>query len=437
MIAKIKSLKNHQGFMKYFKNTSWLLGEKILRMVVGLFVGIWIARYLGPEQFGLLSYAQSFVGLFTAIATLGLDGIVIRELVKDESKRDALLGTAFFLKVIGAIAVLLVLAIAINFTSNDNFTNILIFIIASATIFQSFNVIDFYFQSKVLSRYVVYANVISLLISSIVKVTLLLNNAPLIAFAWVILFDSVILALGFLYFYFHNQLSIKNWKFSKEMAYALLKDSWPLMLSGMIISIYMKIDQVMIKEMLNNEAVGQYAAALRLSQAWYFIPVILVKSLTPALINARKTSYAEYENRYQSLYNLLVRLTIIVSIVITFTSEKIILILFNEQYLMASEILTVHIWSSIFVSIGVAFNTWLVIENYVKKTFYRSLLGVISNILLNYILIHKYGVLGAAYASLISYVIVDLVYDFFDNDVKGPLKQKIRALLLDTVKGIK
>ena len=201
MIAKLKSLQNHQGFMKYFKNTSWLFAEKILRMIVGLFVGIWVARYLGPEQFGLFSYAQSFVGLFTAIATLGLDGIVVRELVKDESRRDELIGTAFYLKLIGAIAVLIVLAIAIQFTSNDHYTNILVFIIASATIFQAFNVVDMYFQAKVLSKYVVYANVISLFISSIVKIVLILNDAPLIAFAWATLFDSVILALRFIYFF--------------------------------------------------------------------------------------------------------------------------------------------------------------------------------------------------------------------------------------------
>ncbi|HDY85387.1 MAG TPA: flippase, partial [Methylophaga sp.] len=144
--------------MRYFQNTSWLMGEKILRMSVGLFVGIWVARYLGPEQFGLLSYAQSFVFLFTVIATLGLDGIVVRELVKDKTQRDVLLGTAFGLKLIGAFLILPILAIAVQLTSNDNYTNLLVFIIASATIFQSFNVIDFYYQSKVLSKYVALAN---------------------------------------------------------------------------------------------------------------------------------------------------------------------------------------------------------------------------------------------------------------------------------------
>ena len=222
---------------------------------------------------------KAFVGLFTAIATFGLDGIIIRELVKDESKRDVLLGTAFRLKLMGAFVVLLFLAMAINFTSNDHYTNILIFIIASATIFQSLNVIDMYFQSKVLSKYVVYANIISLFISTMIRITLLLNEAPLIAFVWVVLFDSFVLALGFLYFYLHNHLSFGSWKFEKSIAKNLLKDSWPLLLSGIVVSIYMKIDQVMIKEMLDSEAVGQYAAAVRLSEAWYFIPVVVSASL--------------------------------------------------------------------------------------------------------------------------------------------------------------
>jgi len=277
--------------MKYFKNTSWLLGEKILRMTVGLFVGVWVARYLGPEQFGLFSYVMSFVGLFTAIATLGLDSIVVRELVKDETQKWALIGTSFYLKVIGAFLTLGILAVAVNFTSNDQYTNMLVFIIASSTLFQSFNVIDFYFQAKVLSRFVVYANIIGLSLSSVVKVTLILNEAPLVAFVWVVFFDSIVLALGLIYFFIKEMTcDIQKISFKKEAAILLLKDCWPLILSGIVISVYMKIDQVMIKEMLGSEAVGQYAVAVRLSELWYFIPMIVVSSLFPAIINAKEIS---------------------------------------------------------------------------------------------------------------------------------------------------
>ncbi|GAB6182735.1 hypothetical protein JCM13991_04760 [Thermodesulfovibrio hydrogeniphilus] len=177
-------------------------------MIVSLFVGVWVARYLGPEQFGLLSYAQSFVGLFTAIATLGLDGIVVREIVKDESKKDEFIGTAFWLKAAGAIAMLGFIAIAVNFTSLDSYTKTLIFIIALGTIFQAFNVIDFYFQAKVLGKYISLANGTTLLISSLVKVVLILTHSPLIYFAIAYAFDSFILALGYLYFYYYHQKSL-------------------------------------------------------------------------------------------------------------------------------------------------------------------------------------------------------------------------------------
>ena len=419
MISKLIALINHQGFMKYFKNTSWLFGEKILRMVVGLFVGIWVARYLGPEQFGLFSYAKSFVGLFTAIATLGLNGIVVRELVKDESRCDELIGTTFWLKVMGAFGVLLILAIAINFTSNDTYTNPLVFIIASATIFQSFNVVDMYFQSKVLSKYIVYANFISLFIGSIVKIALILNEAPLIAFAWVILFDSFILASGFIYFYLKNRRHNEQpnrysvfdtessfaWKFNKSTAFSLLKDSWPLILSGIVISIYMKIDQVMIKEMMNAEAVGQYAAAVRLSEAWYFIPMVIASSLFPAIINAKKQSEELYYARLQKLYSLMVWLAIAIALPMTFLSDWVVHFLYGEQYNQAGSVLMIHIWAGVFVFLGVASGKWLLSENLQIFSTVNTSIGAIVNIWLNYILIPKIGVSGAAWATLISYFV--------------------------------
>ena len=412
MIDKIISLKNHQGFMKYFKNTSWLFFEKILRMFVGLFVGIWVARYLGPERFGLFSYAQSFVGLFTAIATLGLDSIVVRELVKDESKTNELIGTTFYLKLVGSILTLLVLAIAIHFTSNDRYTNLLVFIIASATIFQSFNVIDMYFQSKVLSKYVVFSNIISLFVSSIIKIILILIDAPLVAFAWVVLFDSIVLAMGLIYFFIkYSTYEIKKIKFSKAIAITLLKDSWPLILSSVVISIYMKIDQVMIQEILGSEAVGQYAAATRLSEIWYFIPTLVASSLFPAIVNAKRKSEELYYDRLQKLFDLVVWIAIAIALPITFLSDMIVNMLYGEQYNQAASVLMIHIWASIFVFLGVVSGNWFINENLQLLAFWRTFYGMISNIFLNLLLITKYGIQGIAIATLISYMIAGFIFD--------------------------
>ncbi|MDM5272409.1 flippase [Sulfurovum sp. zt1-1] len=420
MIKKFKSLKSHQGFVKYAKNTSWLFFERILRMLVGLFVGVWVARYLGPEQYGLFNYVVSFVGLFTIIATFGLDSIIIRELVKNSSRRDELIGTAFWLKFFGAFIVLLILAIAINFTSNDTYTNTLVFIIASATIFQSFNAIDLFFQSKVLSKYVVYVNVIGLFITSVIKIILILNEAPLIAFAWVILVDKVILAIGFIYFYIKKEsiYAIKGLKFNKNTAMNLLKQSWPLILSSLLISIYTKIDQVMLKEIVSNEAVGLYAVAVRLSEIWYFIPIIISSSLFPAIINAKKQGEQFYYARLQKLYDLMIWTAIILAVFFTFISNTLVEHLYGLQYKQAGNVLIIYAWAGIFVFFGNAWGKWMINENLQKTVMKMQALSLIANIILNLILIPTYGIMGAAIATLVSYGIGHTVFALFFKNQK-------------------
>jgi O-antigen/teichoic acid export membrane protein len=424
--------------MKYFKNTSWLIGEKILRMSVGLFVGIWVARYLGPEQFGLLSYAQSFVVLFTAIATLGLDGIVVRELVKYPEKRDVLLGTAFGLKLIGAIMILPVLAVAVQLTSNDSYTNLLVFIIASATIVQSFNVIDYYYQATVQSKYVALANAVTLAISSVIKIGLILNEVPLIVFAAMVVFDSVVLSLGLFYFYF-KQLKFKSlhFKFSRVMAVELLKDSWPLIISGIVISVYMKIDQVMIKEMIDLEAVGQYAAAVRFSEAWYFIPTVIASSVFPAILNAKKISEDIYYARLKNLYDLMVWIAIVIALPMTFWSDWVVSLLYGKQYAQASNVLMVHIWAGVFVFLGVANSKRLLSENLQIFSTINTTIGMVVNVFLNFILIKNYGVLGAAWATLVSYFVAAYLSLILNKKTRKSFFDLTRSIFLIRVFNVK
>lgn len=415
---KLKVFLNQEGTNKYLKNTSLLFFEKVLRMTVGLFVSIWVARYLGPEQFGLFNYAQSFVALFTAIATLGLDGIIVRELVKNEKIKNKLLGTAFLLKFGGAFFVLLLIFVALSLQEISFQEKLLTFIIASAIIFQSFNVIDFYFQSKVLSKYVVYSNTVTLFLSSILKIILILNEAPLLSFAFVILIDSVILILGYLYFYTKKIGFINKWQFDLSIAKKLLTDSWPLIFSSIVVSIYMKVDQVMIGQMMNNESVGLYAAAIRLSEPWYFIPVVIASSLFPSIINAKKQSKALYKKRFQLLNDFMVWSAICVALPVTLLSDVIIQTLYGNEYALASSVLVIHIWASIFVFITVSSGKFLTADNLVKKVFYRNLAGLVINLILNYYFIPLYGIQGAAVTTLISWFVAGYLYDLFDKDLR-------------------
>jgi O-antigen/teichoic acid export membrane protein len=416
----INKLNSHKGFKKYLENTSWLFTEKFLKIGIELFVGIWIAKYLGPERFGILSYAQSFVGIFSAIATLGLNSIIVRELVKFPYKENEIISTAFTLKFFGALITIFLINITINFVHNDKSTNTLIIIISSAVIFQSFNVIDMYFQAKVMSKYIVYANIFSLLLSTIIKILLIINNAPLISFAWIILFDSIILAIGYMYWFINIKKIniIEFFKLNLNTAKNLLKDSWPLILSSIVVSIYMRIDQVMIKEMLNNQSVGNYAAAVKLSEAWYFIPIIICSSLFPAIINAKKTNTKLYYKRLQKLYDLMVCMAVIIAIPISFLSKLIIDLLYGNQYNLAGNVLTIHIWASIFVFLGIATGKWFITENLQIFTFYRTLGGVITNITLNFILIPKYGIIGAAIATLISQIMASYLFNIFNQKLR-------------------
>jgi len=402
---KVKKIKLSPGFKKYFLNTSWLFFERIIGMAATFFVGVYVARYLGPANFGLLSYAGSFVGLFMALSTLGLDGIVVRELVKDEKRRDELLGTTFVLKVIGSVLVIGMLAIAIRFTNNDNFTNLFIFIIAIGTIFQSFDIIKFYFQAKVLSKNTVYVQVFTTILCAIIKLLLIYFNMGLIYFAIVTLLQSIILASGFIVMYIKQKSSLFNWSVNFGLAKNLLKDSWPLMLSGIAISIYMKIDQVMIKNMLDTKAVGNYAVAVRISEVWYFIPMAITNSVFPAIINAKKISEKLYYKRIQNLYSLMIWLSIGIAIPITFLANDIIRFLFGPQYQNAVGVLQIYVWAGVFVFLGVASGQYLIAENYTKISFLKSITGAVVNIILNIILIPKFKINGAAIATVISYFI--------------------------------
>jgi len=427
--SKINDLKNHQGFMRYFKNTSWLVAEKILRIVVGLFVGIWVARYLGPEQFGLFSYAQSFVGLFTAIATLGLDSIVIRELVKNKNKRDVLLGTAFRLKLIGALLVLILLAITVKLSHQDTLTTLLVFVIASATIFQSFNVIDFYFQSKVLSKYIVYANIVSLLISSLIKVVLILNEAPLLYFAYVILFDSFILASGFLYVYRVNKCYTNSWRFDANVALSLLKDSWPLIFSGVVLMIQARIDQVMIKEMIGSIEVGYYSVAMRLIEVLAFAPMLIKSSLYPLIQEGKNHSIKLYESRLLNFYRLNFILFLVFAIPIFLLSENIVVLLYGVDYQPAGVLLAMLSVRLFFANMGVARGSYLLTENLMKFSFLTMVLGTFTNIGLNYVWIPSFGAEGAIAASIVSFFVTIFLVDILYSKTRNNVLLQLRSML--------
>ena len=293
--------------------------------------------------------------------------------------------------------------VGLNFVENDQQTLFMIGIIAVGIMFQSWDLVDYYFQSQVQSKYTVWAQTIQLIVASLIKLALIFWEASLVWFAVVFLIEYVILAVLYLFMYSWRigwfPIRSCNLKYSQQ----LLKNSLPLLFTGIATVIYMKIDQIMLKELVGTESVGIYAAAVKLCEAWYPLPVLVAGSLYPAILGAKTTNPALYHSHLQKLYSLLVWTAIALAIPTTLLSDWVISILYGDEFIKSVVILKIYIWASVFVFISVANHKWLVIENYKKYILLTTLLGMGINIVCNIILIPLYGASGAAVATLISY----------------------------------
>lgn len=399
-------------------------------MAVQLFVGIYVARYLGPERFGLLSYANSYVGIFTAIAVLGLDGIVVRELVKSPDQRDTLLGTSFLLKVVGTLLMWVLILATLFFSNNDPLTSSLIAIIAFGVLFQTFNVIDYNFQAEVKLKYVVHSQIVQLIVSSITKLVLILKGLPLVWFAAVYSLDAIILAVGLAYAYSRNSGSIKKWKWNAKVALALLLDSWPLMFAYMSYLIYAKIDRIMIKEMLDEHNVGIYSAAYILYEAPLFISLMIAKSVYPILVQYYQDNKNKFFQLYSTLSSYMTLLSYLIVLFIFIFHEILIQITFGESFEESSKILMLLSFGMIPMFNAFLRSSYITISGNQKIILYTTLFSAMLNIVLNLLLIKAYGVIGAVYATVFTQTLSLIVLNFAFTNTRSIFFIQAKSLLL-------
>jgi len=411
-------LEQRPNLTRAIDNSAWLLLDRIFRLGVGFAISVWMARYLGPEQFGMLNYAIAFVSLFTSIATLGLDKTIVRDVLKDMPSRLAILGTAFVMRLSGSIiALVLVLAISMILRPDEPAVRVLVLIIAVTSLFQSLDVIEFWFESQVKAKYTVIARNLAFIVVSGARVMLILANAPLVYFACAIVAEAAIAAGVLLVMYQGQGQHMRQWRFNFTLARRLFHDSWPLILSGLAVIAYMRVDLIMLGEMLGNQSAGIYSAATRLSEAWYFLPMIILSTLFPYLISTRQVDRELYMNRLQRLYTLVTWVSILAAVTVATFSHVIVQVLYGEAFQGADEVLRIHAWGSIAVFMGAATSQYLLAENLPKIALYRTLIGLVVNIGLNLYLIPRWGIVGAAIATAISYYFATFSILFFKNGV--------------------
>jgi O-antigen/teichoic acid export membrane protein len=422
---------------KYVANLVWSFFEKVIHLISVVVIGVLLARYLGPENFGILTYTQSYIAMFSFVVGLGMDSITIREIVKHSDKSDVIVGTVFTLKVIMAVLVIIIINIG-NYELNDSKQiNLLITIFSLSLLHQAFYVFVNYFQAIVNIRFISVFVVVSDLISIVVKLLLINYNSSLFAF---ILTDTILLIiLGVCYFYIYkNSKKLKFYKlfqFDFSLAKKMLKDSWPLMISSGAIMLYMRLDQLMIKEMLSLKDLGNYAISVRISEAWYFIPMIISGVLYPSIIQAKESNVDVYNMRLKQLFLITIWLAIFCAFFLLIFSDYIISFLFGNQYSKDNNVLPILAFAGIFVSMGYVNGKWMIAENYTKIELLRNVLGLGINVLLNIILIPRYGIDGAAISTLISiFVAADLVFFFYKKTRKMFYIQNTSFLSLKVLK---
>lgn len=398
-------------------------------MFIGLFVIIWLARYLGPSEFGLFNYVQAYVAMFSVFATLGLQSIVVRDLVKYPESRLELVSSAFALRVFGAMIAVLLASISILWVRpSDNEVWLLVIILSSALLPQASEIIDYYYQSNIDVKPLVVIRSSVFVVFSFIKVGVILLEGGLLFFAVISTVEVLLSAFFVMRYAARNKISVKLNDVSRRVCFRMLRECWPLIISGLSVMIYMRIDQIMLGQMLDDEAVGIFSAAARISEAWYFVPIAIISSVAPILTKIHQNDRAEvYRNRLFTIMRLLTWMSIVIALIVSVVSAPLINVLYGEQYKQAADVLIIHAWAGIFVCLGVSVGPWFTNAKLLHLTMYQTILGALVNIALNLFLLPIYGVVGAAISTVISYAVSALIFNAFLKQTRPVFMLQIRS----------
>jgi polysaccharide transporter, PST family len=412
-------------------NAKWLMLQRILELVLRFVLNAWMIRYLGPEDFGLYSYALSYFYLFANVATLGLDQIIVRDLSRGAHPAGELLATAFMLRVVASISSFLLLVTIVLLTEHSLITRVVVLISGAQLLFSPANVVDLLFQSEVRLRHVALSRIGVALVFAAGQAYCILAGQGLISFVILLLAQSLLMATALLACLQLSLTKTRPWRVNREVAVRMLREAWPMLLAGLAISVYMRIDQLILGNMVGDVAVGIYGAAAKVSEVWYFVPTALVTAVFPVIVRLRASASADYHNRsVQVLYDVLVLYSYGIVLLTIVGAPWIIAVLFGPEYAASSNVLRIHICSLVFLSISIVNLSWLVAEAKGIYMMYMTTLGAILNVATNVLLIPAFAEIGAAWATVVSYLVAAYASSFLFPALRhGMTRHMTKALL--------
>jgi PST family polysaccharide transporter len=394
-------------------NIGWIFFDKILRAVLGLLVGAWVARYLGPSSFGELAYCIAFIGIFQSITNLGLDGVVVRDIAGEPKRANIILGTVFQLRFFIGLVLWILAFVVYGLANSFEDQGIWIFaLVGAGMIFQAADTVDLWFQGNSQSKRTVLAKASAYLISNAIRIGLILVAAPLIAFAGVIAFEGALTACA-LYISYQRFPSAGLWKKHLPEAKKLLKESWPYLVSGLSIMIYMRIDQLMIKSMLGDRELGIFAAIIPISNLWNMVPMAICTSIAPLMAKKKLEGSEAFNAALVKMFRFFWILCLVIIGITLLLSSLVIQLIYGEVYKEAIPVLNIYALTCIPVFMGCGQGLWLLNERKSHLALIQTITGAAASISANLVFLPLWGLKGAAIAAVISYWISAMAINLF------------------------
>jgi polysaccharide transporter, PST family len=412
------------------RNSGLLLGDRVVRLGVGLFVNAWLVRYLGPERMGLMSFAQSLVLIAAVASQLGLETIVVRDLVRRPEERDRLLGTALLLRLAGSLVTLgAALGAVALLRPGDVEARTLTLVFTLIAFSQSFDVVDFWFQSRADIPPVVLARGAAFALGVLGKIAVIVLHAPLWVVALVLAGEFALSAVALLAAYALRGRSPLAWRWAGAQATTLLRDCWPLIVNGMAIVVSVRVDQMLITTLRGTYENGIYAAAQRLTEIIFYVPTAVMTAANPILLRSHGADRAAYARRLQRVFSLLGLLALGIAAAVSLAAGPVVRLLFGQRFAASAPVLAVQVWACPALFLGVAQTNWFIAEERQQGLMVRSLAAAVLSVGLNLWLVPWLGARGASVSMVLSQTLALVGLNAFFPATRGLFRMQCRALV--------
>lgn len=410
-------------------NASWLIGDKLLKLTTGVWISAWLARYLGPADFGILNYSLALTSLIGSLAGLGLQSIVVRELVREPHSEATILGTSATLQFFGGLLSFTAIGVCGWWLrEDDEVARSVILILGSVYLLKPFEFVNYWFESRTASKILVIVQNCVYIVFAFIKILFLYSRSSFFAFVWLIFFEALLTSVVCLAVFDRIGVKVTQLNFAFSRAKQLVRDSWPLMLSSLAIMVYMRIDQLMIGQMLGNNSSGIFGAAVRISEVFYLIPMAIGSSLLPSFLKIQGMSQKMYEDYLQIALDVLTIAALLIAVGTMILAPNIVEMMFGSAYEGTANVLIFHIWAGVFIFQGVISGSWYLSQGILRLTLLFTLIGALVNVTLNLFMIPKFGAVGAAITTVIAQACSALIFESFFSKTRRLFLMKIRAL---------